>query len=65
MKTNGFTALLIAGSILFSTAAAFAAMPQAGDAAPSFAGQDQNGKTVKLTDLIGKKIVLLYFYPQR
>ena len=64
MKTNGFTALLIAGSILFSTAAAFAAMPQAGDAAPSFAGQDQNGKTVKLTDLIGKKIVLLYFYPK-
>ena len=64
MKTNGFTALLIAGSILFSTAAAFAAMPQAGDAAPSFASQDQNGKTVKLTDLIGKKIVLLYFYPK-
>jgi peroxiredoxin Q/BCP len=64
MKTNGFTALLIAGSILFSTAAAFAAMPKAGDAAPSFAGQDQDGKTVKLADVTGKKIVLLYFYPK-
>jgi len=64
MKTNGFTALLIAGSILFSAAATFAAMPKAGDAAPSFEGQDQDGKTVKLADLAGKKIVLLYFYPK-
>jgi peroxiredoxin Q/BCP len=64
MKTNGFTTLLIAGSILFSAVAAFAAMPKAGDTAPSFTGQDQDGKTVKLADLAGKKIVLLYFYPK-
>jgi peroxiredoxin Q/BCP len=64
MKANGFTALLIAGSILFPTAAAFAAMPKAGDTAPLFAGQDQDGKTVKLADLAGKKMVLLYFYPK-
>ncbi len=64
MKTNWFTTLLIAGSILFSAAATFAAMPKAGDVAPSFAGQDQDGKTVKLADLIGKKVVLLYFYPK-
>ena len=64
MKINGFTALLIAGSILFSAAATFAAMPNAGDAAPAFEGQDQDGKTVKLADLAGKKIVLLYFYPK-
>jgi peroxiredoxin Q/BCP len=64
MKTNGFATVLIAGSILFSAAATFAAMPKVGDAAPSFEGQDQDGKTVKLADLAGKKIVLLYFYPK-
>jgi peroxiredoxin Q/BCP len=35
-----------------------------GETAPSFEGQDQDGKTVKLADLIGKKTVLLYFYPK-
>jgi peroxiredoxin Q/BCP len=64
MKTNGFATVLIAGSILISAAATFAAMPKAGDTAPSFEGQDQDGKTVKLADLAGKKIVLLYFYPK-
>lgn len=31
--------------------------------APYFEGIDQNGKTVKLTDYAGKKVVL-YFYPK-
>jgi len=31
--------------------------------APGFEGIDQNGKTVKLGDLTGKKVVL-YFYPK-
>ncbi|MGA2853781.1 MAG: peroxiredoxin [Verrucomicrobiota bacterium] len=39
-------------------------MPKAGDAAPSFEGQDQDGKTVKFADLTCKKIVLLHFYPK-
>jgi peroxiredoxin Q/BCP len=64
MKTNWFPTLLIAASILFPTAITFAAMPKTGDTAPLFEGQDQDGKMVKLTDLIGKKIVLLYFYPK-
>jgi peroxiredoxin Q/BCP len=64
MKTNWFANLLVIGSMLFSTAAAYAAIPKAGDTAPLFTGQDQDGKTVKLADLIGKKIVLLYFYPK-
>jgi peroxiredoxin Q/BCP len=42
----------------------FAAVPKAGDTAPLFTGQDQDGKTVNLADSIGKKIVLLYFYPK-
>lgn len=64
MKTNCFATLVIAGSILFSVAAVQAATPRAGDAAPAFAGQDQDGKTVSLGDFTGKKIVLLYFYPK-
>jgi peroxiredoxin Q/BCP len=64
MKTNWFTTLLTAGSILFFAAAVQAAMPQAGDAAPAFTGQDQDGRAVNLADLAGKKIVLLYFYPK-
>jgi peroxiredoxin Q/BCP len=64
MKTNWFSTSLIAGSILFSAAATFAAMPKAGDTAPAFAGTDQDGKTVQLADFAGRKIVLLYFYPK-
>jgi thioredoxin-dependent peroxiredoxin len=64
MKINWFPTLLIAGSILFSAATTCAALPKAGDVAPSFEGQDQDGKTVKLADLAGKKNVLLYFYPK-
>ena len=41
-----------------------AAMPKAGDVAPDFIGQDQDGHTVKLADFAGKKLVLLYFYPK-
>ena len=39
-------------------------VPKAVDKAPLFTGQDQDGKTFKLNSLIGKKIVLLYFYPK-
>jgi peroxiredoxin Q/BCP len=53
----------IAGLFFFNTTI-FAAMPKAGDTAPLFQGTDQDGKTVKLADYIGKKIVLLYFYPK-
>lgn len=34
-----------------------------GQEAPLFEGKDQNGKTVKLSELKGKKVVL-YFYPK-
>lgn len=47
---------------LFSFSAR-AEMPKAGDKAPLFSGQDQDGKVFNLADHIGKKIVLLYFYP--
>jgi thioredoxin-dependent peroxiredoxin len=64
MKMNLLKTLLIAGAIIFIAAPVFAVIPKAGDTAPLFTGQDQDGKTVKLKSFIGKKIVLLYFYPK-
>lgn len=34
-----------------------------GDKAPEFEAKDQNGKTIKLTDFEGKKLIL-FFYPK-
>ena len=34
-----------------------------GDKAPAFEAKDQNGNLVKLSDFVGKKVVL-YFYPK-
>lgn len=63
MKTNRLANLFLA-AILFAPAGALnAATPKVGDTAPQFTGTDQYGKTIKLADLIGKKVVLLYFYP--
>ena len=39
-------------------------MPKVGDSAPLIEGKDQDGKTWKLADVVGKKVVLLYFYPK-
>ena len=36
---------------------------KAGDKAPEFTGTDQDGKTVSLKGLLGKKVIL-YFYPK-
>src|SRR5882762_591564 len=50
--------------LLLCTASGFAATPKVGDKAPLIQGQDQDGKTFKLADVMGKKVVLLYFYPK-
>jgi len=55
--------LLLALFLMFNFSI-FADMPKVGDTAPLFEGTDQDGKTVKLADFAGKKIVLLYFYPK-
>ena len=39
-------------------------MLEAGDKAPDFALPDQNGKLVKLSNLLGDQTVVLYFYPR-
>lgn len=53
---------LVAGFVSFAAEAG--KTPKAGDAAPLIEGKDQDGKTWKLADQIGKSAVLLYFYPR-
>jgi peroxiredoxin Q/BCP len=55
-------AILLAG--LSVSVAQTNSMPQIGDKAPLVEGKDENGKDWKLADDLGKKIVLLYFYPK-
>lgn len=66
MKLHAIAIALVAG--VFAGMSAFAAdapsMPKVGDKAPLVEGKDQDGKTWKLSDEVGKKIVLLYFYPK-
>jgi len=62
MKIKALLAALLAGAL--TTFTSHAAMPKAGEVAPAFEGQDQDGHTVKLADFAGKKLVLLYFYPK-
>jgi len=70
MKTNfQLSKMLLTGVIAFLVGAAsiFAqapTKPAVGDRAPLISGQTQDGKTWKLADATGKKVVLLYFYPK-
>ena len=64
MKTKLMVLPLVAGLILLAAPAQAAPRPKVGDRAPLFSGRDQDGKTVALADVTGKKIVLLYFYPK-
>jgi peroxiredoxin Q/BCP len=64
MKTTSFLAAFLSAGIIFAASKSLAAMPKDGDTAPVFAGKDQDGKDFNLADHIGKKNVLLYFYPK-
>jgi len=70
MKTNfQFSKTLLAGALALavSVVVVFAqspSKPAAGDQAPLVSGKTQDGKTWKLADAVGKKVVLLYFYPK-
>ena len=70
MKTNlqffksflaGALALVIGATSGFAQAPT---KPAVGSPAPLVSGQTQEGKTWKLADAVGKKVVLLYFYPK-
>jgi peroxiredoxin Q/BCP len=38
--------------------------PSVGDTAPDFEGQTSNGTSIRLRDYLGKRNVVLYFYPK-
>jgi peroxiredoxin Q/BCP len=62
--THWLAALVITTALALSPGTRAAETPNAGNKVPLIAGKDQDGKVFKLADLIGKKIVLLYFYPK-
>ena len=64
MKATKFLAVLGVFSMAFFIDALHAATPKVGDKAPMIEGKNQDGKNWKLNDSLGKKIVLLYFYPK-
>ena len=64
MKTFLLTIALLLSLGLTAGAADGGKTPKMGDKAPLVEGKDQDGKTWKLTDHVGKQVVLLYFYPR-
>jgi thioredoxin-dependent peroxiredoxin len=68
MKFNPVQTTLIAICTLIAAAslglADNAPVPKVGDKAPLVTGKNQDGKTWKLANAIGKKLVILYFYPK-
>jgi peroxiredoxin Q/BCP len=58
-----FLATVLIGAAIMCPVGA-AEMPKVGDKAPLVEGKDQNGKEWRLADALGKKVVLLYFYPK-
>ncbi len=54
---------LLALTILGMCLPALAADLNVGDAAPSFTSTDDQGKAWKSSDYVGKKIMVVYFYP--
>jgi peroxiredoxin Q/BCP len=62
-RLGRIVALALFGSAVLCRADA-GAMPKVGDQAPLVTGKNQDGKTWKLASFIGRKIVLLYFYPK-
>src|SRR5262245_47511608 len=57
-------ASLLAVALLPGQSAEPSKTPKVGDKAPVIEGKDQDGKDWKLADVVGKKVVLLYFYPK-
>lgn len=51
-------------AVAASNLSAASTPPKVGDKAPLVKGQDQDGNKWKLSDAIGRNIVLLYFYPK-
>lgn len=63
MKKLILSTIVCATTLLFTNAAQ-SATPKTGEKAPLVEGKTQDGKTWNLKNDLGKKIVLLYFYPK-
>jgi thioredoxin-dependent peroxiredoxin len=68
MKSNPLLTVLTGALGLFASASLClgdnAPVPKVGDKAPLVTGKNQDGKTWKLANVLGKKIIVLYFYPK-
>lgn len=67
MNTNFLTPLVLVAALALSAGSVIAQsakMPKVGDKAPLVTGKTEKGKTWKLADSVGKKVILLYFYPK-
>jgi peroxiredoxin Q/BCP len=64
MKPHFVYSVLFATALLGGARLTAAETPKVGDQAPLIEGKDQDGKNWKLADQVGKKVVLLYFYPK-
>lgn len=56
---RSWTTLLASAAFLFATAAL--AVPEVGDAPPSYLGKDRQGKKVRLKDLHGKVVIVTFW----
>lgn len=63
MKNLILSAIVCISTLIF-VGTTQSATPKVGEKAPLVTGKDQNGKDWKLSDHVGKKTVLLYFYPK-
>ena len=64
LHTHWLAALLMTAALAGLPGARAAETPKVGNKVPLIAGKDQDGKAFGLADLVGKKIVLFYFYPK-
>jgi thioredoxin-dependent peroxiredoxin len=64
MKTILHAIALLLSLVFTAASADTGKTPKLGDKAPLIEGKDQDGKTWKLSDHLGKEVVLLYFYPR-
>ena len=62
--TRWLVAVVMITALAIAPGANSAETPKVGDKVPLITGKDQDGKAFKLAEIVGKKIMLLYFYPK-
>lgn len=64
MKIHLFAITIFLATVVAVSAQDTPARPKVGDKAPAIVGKNEKGHTWKLEETVGKKAVLLYFYPK-